>query len=155
MLVLYPAFLGMALQTGLTRRLDDTPVRIAFAAVAVLDAVYTLGTLLHLPLVACGILRTQFFDIDPRIRWTISQSTVASAVVAIVYLVAEGTSRLLSAELGNMAGLFAAAVVMFFLAPLQRLAETAASAAWRRHRPERVSPAGPAARFARDFAGRR
>jgi len=39
--------------------------------------VYALGTLLAVPLIAYGILRTQLFDIDLRIRWTIKQSTLA------------------------------------------------------------------------------
>jgi hypothetical protein len=91
--------------------------------------IYALGTLVAVPLIAYGILRTQLFDIDLRIRWTIKQSTLAAAVVAIVYAVSEGASRLLSAELGNVAGLLAAALVVFFLAPLQRFAERVASAA--------------------------
>jgi hypothetical protein len=99
------------------------------ALVATLNVIYALGTLLCVPLITYGILRTQLFDIDLRIRWTIKQSTVAAAAVSIVYLVSEGASRLLSAELGNVAGLFAATVVMFFVAPLQRLAERVASAA--------------------------
>jgi len=91
--------------------------------------VYALGTFVAVPLIAYGILRAQLFDIDLRIRWTIKQSTLAAAVVAIVYAVSEGASRLLSSELGNVAGLFAAAAVVFFLAPLQRFAERVASAA--------------------------
>jgi len=91
--------------------------------------VYALGTLTAIPLIAYGVLRTQLFDIDLRIRWTIKQSTVAAAILAIVFLVSEGASQFLSAELGNVAGLLAAAVVMFFLAPLQRFAESVASAA--------------------------
>jgi hypothetical protein len=91
--------------------------------------VYGLGTFVAVPLIAYGILRTQLFDIDLRIRWTIKQSTLAAAVVAIVYVASEGASRLLSSELGNFAGLLAAALVVFFLAPLQRLAERVATAA--------------------------
>jgi len=91
--------------------------------------VYALGTLTAIPLIAYGVLRTQLFDIDLRIRWTIKQSTVAAAILAIVFLVSEGASQFLSAELGNVVGLLAAAVVMFFLAPLQRFAEGVASAA--------------------------
>ncbi len=91
--------------------------------------VYALGTLLAVPLIAYGILRTQLFDIDLRIRWTIKQSTLAGVIVAIVYVVSEGADRFLSSELGNVAGLLAAAVIMFFLAPLQRFAERVASAA--------------------------
>ena len=91
--------------------------------------VYTLGTFLAVPLIAYGILRTQLLDIDLRIRWTIKQSTLAAAVVALVYALSEGASRLLSNELGNFAGLLAAALVVFFLAPLQRFAERVANAA--------------------------
>jgi len=91
--------------------------------------VYALGTLLAVPLIAYGILRTQLFDIDLRIRWTIKQSTLAAAVVAIIFILSEGADRLLSAELGDGIGLLAAAMVVFFLAPLQRLAERVATAA--------------------------
>ncbi len=90
--------------------------------------VYICGTLVAVPLIAYGILRTQLFDIDLRIRWTIKQTTVAAAVLSVMFLVSEGASRFLSAELGNVVGLFAA-VVMFFLAPLQRFAERVASTA--------------------------
>lgn len=91
--------------------------------------IYTLGTLVAVPLIAYGILRNQLFDIDLRIRWTIKQSTVAAAIVAIVFAVSEGASMFLSAELGNVFGLLAAAVVMFFLAPLQSFAERVATVA--------------------------
>ncbi len=91
--------------------------------------VYAFGTLLAVPLIAYGILRTQLFDIDLRIRWTIKQSTLAAVFVAIVYLVSEGADRLLSSELGSVAGLLASALVVFFLAPLQRFAERVASVA--------------------------
>lgn len=95
----------------------------------VLNIVYACGTLFYVPLITYGILRTHLFDIDLRIQWTIKQSTVASVFVAIFYLVSEGADRLLSSELGNVAGLLAAALVMFFLAPLQRFADRIASAA--------------------------
>jgi hypothetical protein len=91
--------------------------------------VYALGTLFAVPLIAYGILRAHLFDIDLKIRWTIKQSTLATIVVTFVFLLSEGADRFLSAELGNYAGLFAAAVVVFFLAPLQRFAENVASKA--------------------------
>jgi hypothetical protein len=92
-------------------------------------AVYALGTLLAVPLIAYGILRAHLFDIDLRIRWTIKQSTLAALVVATIFLISEGASTFLSAELGTVAGLLAAAVVMFFLTPLQHFAERVAAAA--------------------------
>ena len=91
--------------------------------------VYVLGTLFAVPLIAYGILRTQLFDIDLRIRWTIKQSTLAAAVVAIIFMLSEGAEKFLSSELGDGIGLFAAALVVFFLAPLQRFAERVATAA--------------------------
>ncbi len=91
--------------------------------------VYALGTLLAVPVIAYGILRSHLFDIDLRIRWTIKQSTLATIFVTLIFLISEGADRFLSAELGNFAGLLAAAVVVFFLAPLQRFAESVASVA--------------------------
>ncbi len=90
---------------------------------------YILGTLIAVPMIAYGILRTQLFDIDLRIRWTIKQSTLAGIFVALMFFISEGASTFLSAELGSVAGLLAAAVLMFFLAPLQRFADRVASAA--------------------------
>jgi hypothetical protein len=90
---------------------------------------YILGTLVAVPLIAYGILRTQLFDIDLRIRWTIRQSTVASVFIAVMFIVSEGASQFLSDELGKVTGLLAAGVLMFFLAPLQRFAERVANSA--------------------------
>lgn len=91
--------------------------------------VYALGTLLAVPLIAYGILRAHLFDIDLKIRWTIKQSTLATIVVTLIFLISEGVDRFLSAELGSLVGLLAAAVVVFFLTPLQRFAESVANAA--------------------------
>ena len=90
---------------------------------------YALGTLLAVPLIAYGILKTQLFDIDLRIRWTIRQSTVAAAFVTVFYLVTEGADRLLESELGSWIGMLASAMLIFFLAPLQRFAERVATIA--------------------------
>jgi hypothetical protein len=90
--------------------------------------VYALGTLLAVPLIAYGILKTQLFDIDLKIQWTIRQSTIAGAFVAVFYIFTEGADRLFEAELGTWVGLLASALLIFFLAPLQRFAERFAGA---------------------------
>jgi hypothetical protein len=90
--------------------------------------VYALGTLLAVPLIAYGILKTQLFDIDLKIQWTIRQSTVAAAFVAVFYIVTEGADRVIEAELGTWVGLLASALLIFFLAPLQRVADKFAGA---------------------------
>lgn len=100
----------------------DTPENLLYSA-------YILGTLIAVPMIAYGILRTQLFDIDLKIRWTIKQSTLAAVIIGFVYIVSEGASEILSAELGGIAGIIAAAVVVVFLVPLQRFAERVASAA--------------------------
>lgn len=91
--------------------------------------IYALGTLLAVPLISYGILKSQLFDIDLRIRWTVKQSTVAAAFFTVFYLVTEGADRLLASELGNWIGLVASASLVFFLTPLQRFAERVASLA--------------------------
>jgi len=85
--------------------------------------VYALGTLFAVPLIAYGVLRTQLFDIDLRIRWTLKQSTYAAMVVVITFVISEGTEWLVSTELGDAWGLVAAAVAVLLLKPLQKLAE--------------------------------
>jgi hypothetical protein len=87
------------------------------------------GALAAVPLIVYGILRTQWVDIDICIRWTIKQSTVAAVFVDISYLVPEGPDRFLSSEFGNISGLLVSALVVFFLAPLQRFADCLASVA--------------------------
>jgi len=91
--------------------------------------IYALGTFLAVPLIAYGILKTQLFDIDLKIQWTIRQSTVAAAFVAVFYVVTEGADRVLAEELGNWVGLLASALLIFFLAPLQRFGERVSRAA--------------------------
>lgn len=91
--------------------------------------IYGLGTLIAIPLIAYGVLRAHLFDIDLKVRWTIKQSTLAAIVVTCIFLISETADRFLSAELGSVAGLLAAALVIFFLAPLQRFADRIASSA--------------------------
>ncbi len=82
-----------------------------------------------MPLIAYGILRAHLFDIDLRIRWTIKQSTLAAAIVAIMFVLSEWAERLLSTDLGSVGSLMVAALVVFLLTPLQRFAERVASVA--------------------------
>ena len=54
---------------------------------------------------------------------------LAAAIVAIIFILSESADRFLSSELGDGIGLLAAALVVFFLAPLQRFAERVAAVA--------------------------
>lgn len=97
------------------------------ASLSALFVLYPLGTLIAVPLIAYGILRSQLFDIDLKIRWTLKQSTFAAIVVAITFVVSEGIEMLVAAEMGDFWGLVAAAVAVLFLKPLQAFAERVVS----------------------------
>lgn len=75
-------------------------------------------------LIAWGILRYQVLDIDVKVRWGLEQSTVASIFIAVFFIVSEGAQEFLGAAASNAwIGIIAAAGLVFFMAPLQRLAE--------------------------------
>ena len=88
-----------------------------------------MGTLIAVPLIAYGILRGYLFDIDLKVRWTIKQSTIAGIFLSLMFLISEGANEFFEAEIGGFAGLLAAAVVVFFLNPLQQFADRMASRA--------------------------
>jgi hypothetical protein len=82
---------------------------------------------LPLPLlVSYGLLRTQLFDIDVRLRWTVKQGTLASVFVAAFVGVSEVVQQTVSAEAGPVVGVAAAAMLVFAVGPLQRGAERVA-----------------------------
>jgi hypothetical protein len=87
---------------------------------------YALTLLVYVVLVSYGVLTTQLFDIDLKIRWTVRQSTVAAAFVAVFFFVSEGVQTFLSVQLGNFLGVAAAALLVFFIAPLRRVADRVA-----------------------------
>lgn len=87
---------------------------------------YALTLLAYVLLVSYGVLTTQLFDIDLKIRWTVRQSTVAAAFVAVFFFVSEGVQTFLSVQLGNFLGVAAASLLVFFIAPLRRVADRVA-----------------------------
>ncbi len=90
---------------------------------------YALAVILYVPLVAYGMLRTQLFDIDLRLKRTIKRSTVAAAFVAAYFLVSETAATFLSNQLGTVLGLVCTAALVFFLEPIQRAAQRFSDAA--------------------------
>ena len=90
---------------------------------------YEVAVILYVPLVAYGMLRVQLFDIDLRIKRTLRRSTVAAAFVAAFFLVSELAGNYLSDQLGTVLGLLCTAALMFFLDPIQRVAERFSDAA--------------------------
>ncbi len=90
---------------------------------------YALAVVIYVPLVAYGMLRTQLFDIDLRIKRTLKRSTVAAAFVAAYFLVSEVAANYLSNQLGTVLGLTCTAALIFFLEPIQRAAQRFSDAA--------------------------
>ncbi|HEV8359276.1 MAG TPA: hypothetical protein VGR28_02355, partial [Candidatus Thermoplasmatota archaeon] len=76
-----------------------------------------------------ALLRTQLFDIDVKVRWTIKQSTVAGVFIGVFFIVSEAAQQVLSTTVGPVIGIVAAGALLFALAPLQHAAERVASAA--------------------------
>lgn len=85
----------------------------------------TVGVLI----LATAILRNQFLDIDVKMRWTITRGTVALAFVAVFFVVAQIAQTFLSETYGLVVGGTAAGLLLFAIAPLQRLAERVAARA--------------------------
>ena len=86
-------------------------------------AVYATAPLVFSVVLAYGILRTQLFDIDLRLKWTLSHGTVAAVFLGVFFVVATITSEFLTGRYGFALGGAAAGMLLFALAPLQRFAE--------------------------------
>ncbi len=98
------------------------------------DLVWILGnalvSLLFSLLIAYGILRTQLFDIDLRIKIALRQGTLVAIFLVVFFVVGEGSQSIIANETGSTAVAIAiTAGLLFALAPLQRLAERLSDAA--------------------------
>lgn len=85
--------------------------------------------LIYLPLLAYGILKTQLFDVDLRIKRGISAGTVTAIFVAMFFVVSEGTQELVGERVGPFAGIAAAGVLVLAIHPLMNVGRKVASAA--------------------------
>ncbi|HVM44990.1 MAG TPA: serine/threonine-protein kinase, partial [Candidatus Thermoplasmatota archaeon] len=88
----------------------------------------SLATFAFVPLLAYGFLRTQLFDIDLRIRWTIERGTLALVFVGLYLVVSQAAQATVSARYGPALGIAAAALLVLALVPLRRLARRVAAA---------------------------
>ncbi|HLE97324.1 MAG TPA: hypothetical protein VI997_08130 [Candidatus Thermoplasmatota archaeon] len=95
-------------------------------ALVVSDAVWT--ALMPL-LAAYALVRHQLFDIDVKLRWTISRGTVAAVFAVVFVVVAQVAQEYLHTTYGLLLGGVATAMLLFVITPVQRFAERVASAA--------------------------
>lgn len=76
-----------------------------------------------------SILRHQFLELDVKLKFGLRQSTVAAIFIAAFFVVSELVSGLLSERIGLIAGVLTTGLLVFAIAPLQRLGERVASTA--------------------------
>lgn len=76
-----------------------------------------------------ALLKHRLFDLDVKLRWTISRGAVAAVFLAIFFIAAQLAQNFLSDTYGWMMGGVIAGVMLFAIAPIQRMAERVAVAA--------------------------
>jgi hypothetical protein len=77
---------------------------------------------------AYGILRTQLFGLDVKVKWTISRGTLAAIFIGVFFVVTQVAQNYLQ-QYGVLAGGVAAGLLLFAVTPLQRVAERVANVA--------------------------
>lgn len=85
--------------------------------------------LLYLGFLVYGILKTQLFDIDVKLRWTVHKGTIAAIFGAVFVVVMQLAENALNQRFGWVWGGIAAGLLLFGLAPIMRLAERVSKAA--------------------------
>jgi len=80
-------------------------------------------------ILAYAILRHQLLDIDVKLKWTIKRGTLAGMFLAVFFVASQVAQNYFSQSYGVLAGGAAAGLLLFAIAPLQRVAERVADAA--------------------------
>lgn len=116
---------GVAIAWAFGLRMSGYAIAIPLLDSATVLALALLETavVLQAAVLVHAIVKNQLFDIDLKIKWTIRKGTVAAAFVGVFFVVSEGAQTFLSDQMGPLAGLLAAGVLVFAMAPLQRVAE--------------------------------
>ncbi len=86
-------------------------------------------TLLYLGFLLYGILKTQLFDIDLKLRWTVQKGTVAAIFLAVFFVAMQLAENALNQRFGWIWGGIGAGLLLFALAPIMRIAERISKAA--------------------------
>jgi len=90
---------------------------------------YQAAVIFYVPLVAYGVLRTQLFDVDLRIKRVLKRGTVAAAFVATFFVISELAGNYLSSHFGTVLGVLGTGTLVFFFDSIQRGAERVSNAA--------------------------
>lgn len=87
-------------------------------------------------LLAYAIVKHQLFDIDIRLKWTLSRGALVGIFVAVVFVVSQLVQAFAGLVFGLVGGAFVAGLLLFALHPLQRLADGFSDKAMPNVRPE-------------------
>ncbi len=99
-------------------------------------AVYGIARIITFAVLSYAIVRHQLLGIDVKLRWTISKGTIAAVFIAVFFIASETAQQFFGETLGSTyIGIAAAGMLVFTMAPLQRVAERLA---------ERAVPVAPA-----------
>jgi hypothetical protein len=109
----------------------------AFPAAAFLAILYAAVLALYVLFLAYAILYVHVFDIDLKLKWTLSRGTVATVFLAAFLVASQLVQNVTNAALGLVGGAVAAGMLLLALTPLQRMAERLADAAMPRVRDTR------------------
>lgn len=92
------------------------------------EAIVRLATIVAMPLLAYGILRTQLFDIDVHLRVGIRRGALVSAFLVVFFVASKLVEAYLSQTAGWYGGALAAGFLLFAAPRLNRLADRVAEA---------------------------
>jgi hypothetical protein len=106
--------------------LVDAPLATAATVQFLADVVATLGTA---TLLGYAILRTQVFDVDVRLRWTVSRGTLVAIFLGVFFVVAQIAQGYLQQTQGYVVAGVATGALLLAIRPLERLADRVANAA--------------------------
>lgn len=78
--------------------------------------------LVHVMLLLYGVLRSQLFDLDLKIKWGLRQGTLTAIFVAAFFVVDQTAQQFFSERVGAYLGIAATGVLLFAIVPLQQFA---------------------------------
>jgi hypothetical protein len=88
-----------------------------------------LGTLVYVPVLAYGILKTQLFDLDLKVKLGIKRSTVVTIVLVVILGTAKTAEFYLNKTYGLLAGGIAAGAMLVLTPRLNKMGDKVANAA--------------------------
>ncbi len=89
-----------------------------------------LASIVFAGLTAYALARHRLFDIDVKLRWGISRTTLAAVFIAVFFIASEAAQEFFGETLGSQyVGILAAGALVFVIAPLQRVADRVADKA--------------------------